>query len=100
MISDEVSKCRSADIVYRYTVERMIHGLHESYNDVPNWKYGELLDGFGIGYKSKSYQVRTCIEWDEILNDKTLSDASVAQVSGQTFPRTFNQCTTSDASLG
>lgn len=58
----------------------MIHGLREAYNDVPNWKYAELLDGFGTGYKTKSYQVRTCKDWDEVLQDQALSDATIPQV--------------------
>lgn len=37
-----------------YTVERMIHGASEEYNHVPMWKYGELLNAFGVGYKPKT----------------------------------------------
>jgi len=59
----------------------MIHGLREPYNDVPNWKYGELLGGFGVGYTTKSYQVRTCKEWNKILQNKALNDASATHIS-------------------
>ena len=64
-----------------YTVERSIHGPNEEYNHVPMWKYGELLDAFGVGYKTTAYQVRTCKEWDDLLSDKTVNEASCAQVS-------------------
>lgn len=45
------------------------------------WKHGELLDAFEVGYKTKAYQVRTCKEWDDLLREKTLNEASCAQVS-------------------
>ena len=78
-----------------YTIERLIHGLREEYNHVPMWKYGELLDAFGVGYKTKAYQVRTCKEWDEVLREKTLNEASCAQVSPR---KTFSfHCSGADA---
>lgn len=78
-----------------YTIERLIHGLREEYNHVPMWKYGELLDAFGVGYKTKAYQVRTCKEWDEVLREKTLNEASCAQVSPH---KTFSfHCSGADA---
>lgn len=43
-----------------YSVELLIYGSHEPSNAVPRWKYGELLDWFGVGYRTKSYQVCTC----------------------------------------
>lgn len=64
-----------------YTIERIIHGPREEYNHVPMWKYGELLDAFGVGYKTKAYKVQTCKEWDDLLREKTLNEASCAQVS-------------------
>lgn len=64
-----------------YTIERMIHGPREEYNHVPMWKYSELLDAFGVGYETKAYQVRTCKDWDDILMEKTLNEASCAQVN-------------------
>lgn len=64
-----------------YTIERMIHGPREEYNHVPMWKYSELLDAFGVGYETKAYQVRTCKEWDNVLREKTLNEASCAQVN-------------------
>ena len=64
-----------------YTIERLIHGAREDYNHVPLWKHGELLDAFGVGYKTKAYQVRTCKEWDDLLRDEAFNEASCAQVS-------------------
>lgn len=63
-----------------YTIERLIHGAREDYNHVPLWKHGELLDAFGVGYKTEAYQVRTCKEWDDLLREKTFNEASCAQV--------------------
>lgn len=59
----------------------MIHGLREPYNNIPNWKYGELLDAFGVGYETKLYKVHTCQEWDDLLKDDFLNDAPIPQVS-------------------
>ncbi len=61
----------------------MIHGLHEPYNDVLGWKYGDLLNDFGIDHEIKTFKVRTCEEWDKVLKGRALNDALVPQVSDE-----------------
>jgi len=63
-----------------YTVERTIHGLHAPYNDIPDWTYTGLLSVFGPGYKSKTYQVRTSKELQELFVDPTFNAAEVTQL--------------------
>ncbi|PYH41091.1 alpha-keto acid decarboxylase family protein [Aspergillus saccharolyticus JOP 1030-1] len=53
-----------------YTVERLIHGWHESYNDVQEWKYRKLLEVFGAEPGSyQAYQIRTRGELVSLLQD-------------------------------
>ncbi|KAI1319588.1 putative pyruvate decarboxylase [Xylariaceae sp. FL0255] len=54
-----------------YTIERFIHGMTASYNDVPTWKYRDLGLVFGGSDKTvKSYAVRTPDELDSLLADQ------------------------------
>lgn len=49
----------------------MINGPHASYNDVQPWKHTELLNIFSADpKKSKTYQVRTTLEMEDLLKDK------------------------------
>ncbi|PYI13902.1 pyruvate decarboxylase [Aspergillus japonicus CBS 114.51] len=53
-----------------YTVERLIHGWHESYNDVQDWKYRKLLEVFGAERGSyQTYQIRTKEELAALLQN-------------------------------
>lgn len=36
-----------------YTVERLIHGKHETYNEVAHWDYSNLAKTFGPSFKSR-----------------------------------------------
>lgn len=54
-----------------YTIERFIHGMHESYNDVHEWKYKDLVSAFGGDpAKQKTYQVRTKQDAEDLFNNK------------------------------
>ena len=63
-----------------YTVERMIHGMKESYNDIPDWNYAGLLQSFGPEFETKSYQVRSCKEWDDLLTGGKLREVKCTQL--------------------
>lgn len=65
-----------------YTIERLIHGMDASYNDIQQWKYKDLVDVFGADpKKSKTFQVKTTQEAEDLFNDKTFSSAPFLQVS-------------------
>jgi pyruvate decarboxylase len=58
-----------------YTIERFIHGMGAAYNDVADWRYGDLPAVFGAGQgKSRSYVVKTKAEFEALLADKEFSD--------------------------
>ncbi|KAI0150592.1 pyruvate decarboxylase [Xylariaceae sp. FL1272] len=54
-----------------YTIERFIHGMDATYNDVPEWKYRDLGTVFGGTDKTvKSYAVKTPDELEKLLADE------------------------------
>jgi pyruvate decarboxylase len=58
-----------------YTIERFIHGMDAPYNDVADWKYGDLPAVFGAAKgKSKSYVVKTKDEFEKLLACPEFSD--------------------------
>jgi TPP-dependent 2-oxoacid decarboxylase len=64
-----------------YTVERVIHGLSQPYNDIPMWKYAEALKFFGPDLKSESHLVRTPDELEKLLNDPGFAEPTHPKVS-------------------
>lgn len=64
-----------------YTVERVIHGLNQPYNDIPMWKYAEALKFFGPDFKSESHLVRTPDELEKLLNDPEFAEPTHPKVS-------------------
>lgn len=64
-----------------YTIERLIHGMDASYNDIQPWKNKDLLDVFGADPKSsKTFEVRTKQEAEKLFNDEDFSSAPFLQV--------------------
>lgn len=64
-----------------YTIERLIHGMEASYNDVQTWKYKDLVDVFGATSKdSKTFQVKNKQEAESLFTDKEFASASYLQV--------------------
>ncbi|KAL8915613.1 MAG: hypothetical protein Q9172_006845 [Xanthocarpia lactea] len=54
-----------------YTIERYIHGFEAAYNDISQWKYTDLIPTFGgTPENSKTYQVKTKQEAEDLFNDK------------------------------
>lgn len=54
--------------------------MDASYNDIQQWKYKDLISVFGADPKeSKTYQVKTKQEADDLFNDKNFSLAPYLQ---------------------
>jgi len=63
-----------------YTIERLIHGMEASYNDVQPWKYSQLVPVFSRDTdKCKTFQVRTKEELEKLLGDPEFSSAPCLQ---------------------
>ncbi|KAI9794671.1 MAG: Pyruvate decarboxylase 1 [Candelina submexicana] len=63
-----------------YTIERYIHGMDASYNDIQPWKSKDLLAVFGADRKeSKTFQVKTKKELHDLFNDEEFSGAPYIQ---------------------
>ncbi|KAJ5758192.1 pyruvate decarboxylase-like protein [Penicillium nucicola] len=61
-----------------YTVERLIHGWNESYNDIQEWQPRKLLEVFGADQGSyQTHQVRTKAEFSALLQDPSFNDKQV-----------------------
>ena len=56
--------------------------MDANYNDVQEWKYKDLVDVFGADpAKSKTYQIRTKREAENLFQDGDFASASRLQVS-------------------
>ncbi len=65
-----------------YTIERYIHGFDAAYNDVQTWKYKDLLSVFGADpQQSKTFQVKTRGELDQLFSDREFAASKYIQVS-------------------
>lgn len=74
-----------------YTIERYIHGMDAEYNDVQEWKYKDLVSVFGADpKKSKTYQVKTKQEAENLFNDENFSSAPYLQVGLLLFGAEIN----------
>ena len=73
-----------------YTIERLIHGMDASYNDVQPWNYKDLVNTFGGTSKdSKTFQVKTKLEAENLLTNKEFASAPYLQVRKTAFPSQF-----------
>ncbi|KAL1960889.1 hypothetical protein VTO42DRAFT_5872 [Malbranchea cinnamomea] len=65
-----------------YTVERLIHGPMQQYNDISTqWDYQKMLGFFGgDNLKSRSYAARTYAELAKVLNDPDFQRSECIQV--------------------
>ena len=56
--------------------------MDADYNDIQQWKFKDLVSVFGADpKKSKTYQVKTKQEAEDLFNDKNFSSAPYLQVS-------------------
>lgn len=64
-----------------YTIERYIHGMDATYNDIGKWNYKELLPTLGAEEGTyKTYQVKTMKEVQGLLNDDDFAQSSKLRV--------------------
>ncbi|RDW56573.1 hypothetical protein BP6252_14078 [Coleophoma cylindrospora] len=68
-----------------YTIERLIHGMTESYNDVQPWRYLEAPNYFGAPRDDPNYPVTTsqAANWGEL--EKVMSDEKIQRGKGLTI---------------
>ncbi|KAL8726903.1 MAG: hypothetical protein Q9166_006392 [cf. Caloplaca sp. 2 TL-2023] len=63
-----------------YTIERYIHGMNATYNDISQWDYTSLVPIFGgTTENSKTYQVKTKQEAEDLFNNKEFAAAGKLQ---------------------
>ncbi|KAL8988826.1 MAG: hypothetical protein Q9177_002161 [Variospora cf. flavescens] len=63
-----------------YTIERYIHGMNATYNDISQWKYTDLVPTFGgTSENSKTYQIKNKQEAEDLFNDETFAKAEKLQ---------------------
>ena len=66
-----------------YTIERLIHGPMQQYNDISTqWDYQQMLSFFGgrSAAKSRSYTAKTCAELGKVLTDSEFQKSECVQV--------------------
>ncbi|KAF2717464.1 pyruvate decarboxylase-like protein [Polychaeton citri CBS 116435] len=66
-----------------YTIERVIHGAHQSYNDIPPFNYRHMLPFFGMDEalaKKSFHRAGTKVELEEILAKETVIQPANIQV--------------------
>ncbi|KAF1844061.1 pyruvate decarboxylase [Cucurbitaria berberidis CBS 394.84] len=64
-----------------YTIERLIHGMEDPYNDVPEWKYKELPRVFGAEEGSVlTYRVSTKEEVENLFKDEEFSSGETKKM--------------------
>ncbi|KAK5160903.1 hypothetical protein LTR04_004348 [Oleoguttula sp. CCFEE 6159] len=66
-----------------YTIERFIHGMDATYNDIQEWKYKDLVAVFGgqEGKTARTYQVKTKKEVEALFKDDEFASAPFLQAS-------------------
>jgi pyruvate decarboxylase len=63
-----------------YTIERFIHGMDATYNDIQEWDFKGLPKVFGAKEgSSKSFQIKTTDQVDQLFSDESFNAAEVLQ---------------------
>jgi pyruvate decarboxylase len=64
-----------------YTIERLIHGMEDAYNDVQEWKYKELPGVFGAKPGSVlTYRIETREELEDLFNNEEFSSGETKKM--------------------
>lgn len=66
-----------------YTIERVIHGRKQGYNDVPFWRHTQALNYFGADeeqVKNSTFQAWTCGELKEVLKNERVHSGSGVRI--------------------
>ncbi|KAJ5238306.1 Thiamine pyrophosphate enzyme C-terminal TPP-binding [Penicillium chermesinum] len=62
-----------------YTIERVIHGRKQHYNDIPFWRHTQALSYFGADeehVKKNTFTAKTCGELQDILKNENVVNGS------------------------
>ncbi|OAA49538.1 Pyruvate decarboxylase/indolepyruvate decarboxylase [Metarhizium rileyi] len=62
-----------------FTIERFIHGMDASYNDIANWDNQALVDVFGGQGKAQKFTVKTKSELNSLLGNPNFKAANELQ---------------------
>lgn len=64
-----------------YTIERYIHGMDASYNDIQTWRNTDLVAVFGgdVPARQKTYQVKTKRDAEDLFSDEAFAKAEHLQ---------------------
>lgn len=63
-----------------YTIERVIHGLHETYNDIGSWQYLQAPSFFGAAQDTFTASASTWNHLERVLADKRVTDGTGLRV--------------------
>lgn len=65
-----------------YTIERVIHGRNQAYNDVPFWRHTQALNYFGADeeHVKNTFTARTCGELEEVLKEESISNGKGVRI--------------------
>ncbi|KAJ5648457.1 Thiamine pyrophosphate enzymeC-terminal TPP-binding [Penicillium lividum] len=66
-----------------YTIERVIHGRKEAYNDVPFWRHRQALQYFGAddeAVKQNTFTARTVGEFQDVLKNERVKDGKGVRI--------------------
>lgn len=71
-----------------FTIERFIHGMDAEYNDIAQWDFKDLPRVFGAdSRKTKSYQIKTKTQVNQLLEDKSFNAADIFQLVELYMPK-------------
>ncbi|KAI6779661.1 pyruvate decarboxylase [Emericellopsis cladophorae] len=62
-----------------FTIERFIHGMEATYNDISQWDFKALVDVFGGSKTSRTFTVKTKDELNNLLTDDAFNAAECLQ---------------------
>lgn len=62
-----------------FTIERFIHGMDATYNDIAQWDFKGLVDVFGGAETAKKFTVKTKDELEKLLTDAEFNAAKSLQ---------------------
>ncbi|KAJ5924696.1 Pyruvate decarboxylase [Penicillium verhagenii] len=66
-----------------YTIERVIHGRKQAYNDVPFWRHTKALQYFGADEEAvneNTFEARTVGELQEVLKNERVKDGKGVRI--------------------
>ncbi|KAJ5523843.1 Thiamine pyrophosphate enzyme C-terminal TPP-binding [Penicillium frequentans] len=66
-----------------YTIERVIHGRKQAYNDVPFWRNTKALEYFGAeeeAVKENTFTARTVGELQDVLKNERVKDGKGVRI--------------------